>query len=225
MISIKKDLTLKGIILSLLGFVLFWIVLTDAWGHSSVFDIGCAKYIYAYICRVIWVIPGFVLIHLYSGSLTYSMKELFARPGWSKLTIIVFTLSALAAAFVMLYKYHGVWVNPNMDQSLELLKMVFVGVVEETVFRGWGYNALRSVTSEKKAIIISTLFFILLHWPAYFVRLYLYGSADFTMLLTQSLAAAVWGVIFCFMMKYEKSLLPPILAHIVYDILFTVFAP
>ncbi len=38
------------------------------------------------------------------------------------------------------------------------MKYVIVGFVEETVFRGWGYNALTKVTTDKNAVILSTMF-------------------------------------------------------------------
>lgn len=65
---------------------------------------------------------------------------------------------------MMLANHQGIWFNNNeITLPLEIIKLAAVGFVEETVFRGWGYNALAKVTSNKKAVILSTAFFILLH--------------------------------------------------------------
>ena len=98
-----------------------------------------------------------------------------------------------------------------------------VGFVEETVFRGWGYNALRGIVSEKKAAILSTLFFVLLHSPAYFVRCYRLGAMDYDTWIIQSISATVWGIVFCWLLKKSKTIWNPIIAHVVYDVFVTVF--
>lgn len=118
------------------------------------------------------------------------------------------------------FVHKGFWFNRNVDLPLETIKLVTVGFVEEAVFRGWGYNTLAKVTSDRKAILISTAFFVLLHWPAYFVRLYRFGSFDFPGILSQSFAALIWGFVFCRLMKKGRTLWNPIIAHAFYDIIF-----
>lgn len=46
--------------------VLFWAVLSDTWGYSERFFSGLSKdwnpYLYAYISRLIWVLPFLLLV-------------------------------------------------------------------------------------------------------------------------------------------------------------------
>ena len=98
-----------------------------------------------------------------------------------------------------------------------------VGFVEETVFRGWGYNALSATIPERKASLLSTVFFVLLHWPAYLVRFYRFGSINYSALLSQSLATLIWGFLFCWLLRKGKTLWNPIIAHVVYDVLTGLF--
>ena len=40
----------------------------------------------------------------------------------------------------------------------------------------------------------------------------------------QSIAAGVWGIVFCWLLKKSKTIWNPIIAHIVYDVFIIVFA-
>ena len=117
----------------------------------------------------------------------------------------------------------GFWLNPTVNIPLEIIKICFVGFVEEMVFRGWGYNALSATVSNRNAVIYSTVFFMLLHSPAYFVRFYRFGTMDYSTWLIQSLSALIWGVVFCWLLKKSRSVWNPIIAHIVYDVLAVLF--
>ena len=119
----------------------------------------------------------------------------------------------------MALTHKGFWFNSQVNPLLEVVKFATVGFVEETVFRGWGYNALARILSDRKAVIISTILFVLLHWPAYFVKLYRFGTFDFAAMLSQSLSAFLWGIILCWLLRKEKSLWNPIIAHGLYDLM------
>lgn len=216
-----NHLSIHKILLSLAGFLFLWTVVTDAWGYSEhFFHFRNGNDIYAYLSRLIWVLPAVLLIIRYSNSLYFSKRELFSRPCFDKPLMIVVSLSSVYAVVTMLFIHKGFWFNRKADLPLEMIKFVIVGFVEEAVFRGWGYNALAKVTSDRKAILISTAFFILLHWLAYFVRLYRFGSFDFPGILSQSFSALIWGFVFCWLMKKGKTLWNPIIAHAFYDIIF-----
>jgi len=219
----KRGLTLQGILLSLLGFVILWAVMTDAWGYSGYLHVSYGSYIYAYLSRLIWVMSAICLIIRCSDSLNYNRKKLFSHPVLNKSFAIVLSVSFLVAFGTMLAKHKGFWINPEVNFPLEIIKFITVGFVEETVFRGWGYNALSKVTTDKKAIVLSTAFFVVLHWPAYFVRLYRFGKFDYSALLTQSISAAIWGCVCCWLLKRGKTLWNPIIAHAVYDVLSVLF--
>ena len=219
----KRGLTLQEILLSLFGFVILWAVVTDAWGYSSYLHASYGSYIYACLSRLIWVMSAIYLIIRYSDSLNLSMNKLFSHPVLNKSFIIVLSASFLLAFGIMLANHEGFWINSEVNFPLDIIKFVAVGFVEETVFRGWGYNALAKVTTGKKAIVFSTVFFVLLHWPAYFIRLYCFGIFDYTALLTQSISAAIWGGVCCWLLKKGQTLWNPMIAHAVYDVLIVLF--
>lgn len=123
----------------------------------------------------------------------------------------------------MLILHKGFWFNTAEPSLNILIKMLVVGIVEETVFRGWGYNALCAVLQKRKAMCVSTGLFVVLHWPAYFVRLFLSGSFNWAGFAGQSGAALVWGIICCRLFTKDRSIWSAILAHSIYDFVYTVF--
>jgi len=216
----KKQLSFSIIILSLIGFIVLWAIVTDAWGYSERFlNFYAGNYIYAFISRLIWVFPAILLIIRYGDFLHIDKRELFSRPRFDRSLILVLTVSALLVVITMLFYHKSFWFNTEIEPLAVTIKYIIVGFVEETVFRGWGYNALAAVTSDRKAVIISTVFFIILHWPAYFIKLYRLGNFDFAAILTQSFSALIWGIVFCRLLRKRKTLWNPVIAHSVYDIM------
>ena len=216
----NKSLSTNKIILSLIGFVILWTLVTDAWGYSDHFNFSYGKYIYAFLSRLIWVLPAVLLIVRYSNSLYFSSRQCFSRLCFQSPLKIVMIISSCYTVIMMFVYHHDFWFNKEVNLPLEIVKLVMVGFVEETVFRGWGYNALAKTVSDKKAVIISTVFFILLHWPAYFIKLYRFGTFDISGLTSQTSSALVWGVVCCYLLKKGTSLWNSITAHAFYDIVF-----
>ena len=224
MTDAKRPLSARAVLLSLLGFVLLWAVVTDAWGYSSHLHFRGGAYVYAYASRIVWAAPAAALILRYGARLRFGKRDLLSRPGWDRSFAAALAASAVLAFGAMFALHGGLWIDRSVDPLPEIAKFVLVGVVEETVFRGWGYNALSAAVPEKKAVAYSTAFFVLLHWPAYFIKLYRFGTMDWSALLTQSLAAAIWGAVCCLLLKKGKTLWHPIAAHAFYDVLMTFFA-
>lgn len=220
----EKQLSCKKIAFTLLGFVLFWTVLTDAWGYSGwIFgndsrDVG--KYIYGYLSRLIWAAPAALLIIRHSSQLKIQKSELYRLPKFDKPSLIALAASSVYVVASMLVVHKGFWFNRSEFLGLIIVKYIVVGFVEETVFRGWGYNSLAAIMSDKKAAIISTIFFVLLHCSAYFIRLYRFGVFDSAGLIGQTSSALIWGFVFCWLLNKSKTLWNPILAHIFYDLAY-----
>ena len=219
-----KHLSLDKIVLSLISFVFLWTLVTDAWGYSGyLFNFNNGTYIYAYISRFIWVIPAILLIIQYNNSLYIGWKQLFSHPHFEKPLIIVILVSFIYVVIEMLVYHKGFWFNEEINLSLEIIKLIVVGFVEEIVFRGWGYNVLKKNVSTGKAIILSTTFFVLLHWPAYFIKLYKFGAFNVSGIITQSFSALIWGIVFCWLLEKGNSLWNPIIAHAFYDLMLVLF--
>lgn len=219
-----KQRSFRAIVLSLLGFILLWTVVTDAWGYSGrFFDFYGGNTLYAMISRLIWVFPAILLIIRYSDSLYLRKGELFSPPCFDRSLLLVLLVSLAVVVITMLFYHKGFWFHQKVNPFLAIVKFLTVGCVEEIVFRGWGYNALANVTSDRKAAMVSTVWFVILHWPARFIELYRFGTFDFAVILTQSFSALLWGMVSCWLLKKGRTLWNPIIAHAVYDLMSTLF--
>lgn len=216
--------SVKKIILTLFGFIVFWAVITDAWGYSdrifknAPYNTGAD--IYGCVIRLIWVIPAILLIIKYGDKLMIHKKVLFLKPQCNKSLLLVITASLVYIIAGMLISHGGFWFNSGINPGLAFVKYVIVGFVEEAVFRGWGYNSLANILSCRSAAVISAILFVVLHWPAYFIKFFRFGVFDFAGILGQSSSALIWGFVFCWLLKKGRTIWNPIIAHIVYDLMF-----
>lgn len=224
MCSGKKQFSCINIIFILSGFVAFWAVITDAWGYSDrIFGNSfrnTGTYLYGYFSRCIWAIPAILLIIKYNNQLKIPKCELYKPLKFDGSLIIVIAISLGYVVTGMFINHKGFWFNSQNTLGLVVVKYIVVGLVEETVFRGWGYNSLSKIVPHKKAAVISTVFFVLLHWPAYFIKLYKFGTFDFMGLIGQSSSALIWGFVLCWLLNKSKTLWNSILAHTIYDLTY-----
>lgn len=199
-------------------------ILTNAWGYSDYIfkndfsTIG--SHIYGYISRFIWVLPAIFLIIRYNNKLNFKKDELFSQPVFNKCLIITITISLGYIVIMMIINHKGFWFNSEIILWLVVIKYIIVGAVEEIVFRGWGYNSLSNVLSHKKATIRTTLFFVLLYFPAYFIKLLRFGTFDIVGIIGQSFSSLICGIVFCWLLKKEKIIWNPIIAHTIYDLMY-----
>lgn len=216
-----KEFNVRKIIITLISFIIFWTIITDAWGYSNfIFNNNIGTYIYAYISRIIWILPAIFLIVRYNNKLKFKKNELFSRPVFNKSLVLTITISLVCVIIMMLVSHNGFWFNSEIILWLTILKFIIVGIVEEVAFRGWGYNSLVNIISHEKATIITTLFFILLHYPSYFIKLLRFGTFDFIGIIVQSISVLVWGIVFCWLLKKGKTIWNPIVVHTIYDLMY-----
>ena len=142
----------RNVVLSLIGFIALWAVVTDAWGYSGyMFSSENGAYYYGYLSRLVWALPAVFLIGK-SEYLTLSGRELFSRPKFDIRFSAVLKVILLYSLISMFITHKGFWINRDVPFLLTVIKYFIVGCAEEVVFRGWGYNALTKVLSEKNQL-------------------------------------------------------------------------
>lgn len=225
MVKSKKQTLLA--VLSMMGFIALWTLVTDAWNHSALLFpmqlISIREYLYAYFSRIIWMIPALILIRRFDKNLYWSRKQIFSKPKAEPVFIVFMVLTTVYALMLMAINYHS-WHITSESLLLLTIKFLIVGIAEETVFRGWGYNLLKKVHSNTVSLIVSAFMFVVLHWPAYFIKLLLYGQFNWSGIITQSMSALFLGLLFAVMFRRSGTLWNPIIAHFYYDWMLIVFA-
>lgn len=207
--------------------VLLWAVLSDAWGYSERFFKGMPdawnRYLYAYLSRLIWVLPFLLLAAKQKQEGAIPPKQLFGFHFHWKSFLPALALSTLYILCGMLLTHSGWWISPTLPIAQELGKLLIVGFVEELVYRGFGLNRLSSFLSGRAANLISSLFFAALHLPAYFIRGYRGIPFSGAAMLTQAISAFILGLIFGLIFQKSKSVWAPAIIHFWYDFSFVLF--
>lgn len=216
-------LSLGKIIISQIMFLLLWTIVTNAWGYSQLL-FGAStgswgNHLYSLFSRIIWVAPAIILLQVYKKEIPTTLKKLFSNMPNSKPLIITVAVIIVYHFGGMFYAHGGIWINPEFDFFKHLLMFVSVAFVEEMVYRGWGLNAFSKYLSERKANIISNIFFVLLHLPAYFIKLYLTGTFPVEVVVTQCAFVFVLGLLFGYLYRKGKSLWSPMIVHFLADFL------
>lgn len=218
----RKLLSISIIIRSLILFTVVWSVVTDAWGISTLLfglnRTSWQKLSYDILSRIVWVLPLFFYIQRYNSDLPISFKQLFKKPihlyvSWG--FFIAFLLYGILTMFIT----HGkMRINPHFHFVQHILFYLVVAFVEEIVYRGWALNALSRFMTNSKAIVLSVVFFMLLHWPAYLIKYCRTGVFETASFILHSIVVLATGTIFSIVFLKNKSLWTPLLLHAFFDI-------
>ena len=174
---------------------------------------------------LIWLLPALLLIRRYDGSLAVPVRDLFRRPkSWS---LCVEILVILAACLVLgsLLRTHGLALSPEFIPA-DLIWIALVGLMEETVFRGWLLNFLlepEDLEGEKlpwKPVALTSVLFLLIHFPLW----YRTGALAANMAGGAFVSILFLSVLFSWTFLRTRSLLVPIVIHSFWDLLVTIIA-
>ena len=168
------------------------------------------------IKTAVWTLPAMLLIHSFHENVQIGLKEMFITKVklWRYLWIYV-----LLAVWVL----SGGLLRPDgLSFSIEpnaLIIVLFVGITEEMVFRGWLLNAMVEDIPVWLAIAINAALFLLIHFPRWIqegILLSTFTSFEFISIVALS-------VIFSLSFLRSKNILIPISMHMLYDLMIFVF--
>lgn len=170
------------------------------------------------IKNLVWTLPALLLIGQFESDCYISLKEMFTAKVHCRTylpVLIVFTVYVLAGSILN----HGKLEMTENFGAEEMIIVLFVGLTEETVFRGWLLNS--TLREEKKwpCIMINAVLFLAIHFPKWIHT----GTfiSGFTSL--QFLEIIVLSLVFSCTFIKSKNLLVPITLHMYYDLLVYLF--
>lgn len=166
------------------------------------------------IKNLVWTLPALLLARRFRDELYIPHREMFtAKVNWLKYLPIfaLFTLYILAADILQT----GRVAIADSFGAEDLIVVLFVGLTEETVFRGWLLNA--TLREEKKwpAILLNALMFLAIHFPVWIhngIFLSSFASLGFVEVM-------VLSVIFSLTFVRSRNILVPIALHMYWDLL------
>ena len=143
------------------------------------------------------------------------------KVNWFKLLpiFLLFTLYLVVGAYNI---FDGtISIVPGFVWS-QLLWVLFVGVTEEMVFRGWLLNATIKDASRRKQwamVTINSLLFLGIHVPIWLFA----NQIDIVFSSFSFLSVIVLSFIFSWTFIKTKSIVPAIILHMYWDLLIVLF--
>ncbi len=174
------------------------------------------------IKNILWTLPAFLLIRHFSKELVFSCKELFSlrKEHLKYLLIAVFlTIFVVGGAIV---RRHGFSLSPDFHPS-QLIIVLFVGLSEEIVFRGFFLNTTligtKTPVQQGVAVGINALMFLAIHFPIWISEgIFLSSFTSFGFVTVLALSA-----LFSYCTIKTRSLWIAVILHSFYDALVFLF--
>lgn len=218
----SKKLSFTKVMFSMLVIMLVWSVV---WYPFEYFvfpkDLSDNLNNLIYISReYLRMLPAVLFFIYYKDSVKTSVKEIFSLKFNYKWFFIVL-LFCIAYPCATSYFTNGkIYFNPQKMTLYDMILWLSLGLCQEFVFRGWSYNAFKEVTSQRNAVIISSAFFSISHWFAYFFML-LNNRLDLSDFIGTTIFTFVFGIAMCFIIikTKNKSIVPLIILHAIWDCL------
>lgn len=196
----------------------FELVVKDILNNSIKNEVLCQLLKSGIIKNLVWTFPAILLIQNFKSDVYITLREMFStKVNWLKYLPIfaVFTVYVLAGSILN----NGTMKIVSDFGIDEIIIVLFVGLTEEMVYRGWLLNA--TIREEKKwlYIIINAIMFLAIHFPVW-IHTGVFFSA-FTSL--QFLEVIALSVIFSYTFIKSRNILVPITLHMYYDLLVFMF--
>lgn len=170
------------------------------------------------IKNLIWTLPAFLLISRFKTDVFVSLKEMFTNKVelFKFLSIfIVFTVYLLGGAVL---QKGGLHISPTFGLC-GIIIVLFVGITEEMVFRGWLLNATVSEDKKVLPIAVNSLMFLLIHFPVWIHKGQFVGNFQ----NLSFVCVIVLSIIFSLAFVKSRNILVPILLHMYWDMLMFMF--
>lgn len=200
-------------------YIIFWLVWAAfTLGVKPILEKGSpwTAEIVQEICKcIIWIVPALYLIHMYSGDLEISPKEMFS----AKIPVIKLVPWLLIMIAVPMWNAHrangAIAVHPDFHLYSLIGGFLTVGITEEIVFRGWLYNVTLKKLPSGYAEILNAVLFLLIHIPIWILQ----GK------LVSNIASGSWvsivilSYLFSWIFKETRNLWVSIILHMTWDLM------
>lgn len=166
------------------------------------------------IKNLAWTLPAVLLIRHFQSDVFITLKEMFTtKVQWHKYlpVFLVFTAYNLLTAFVL----HGKLAIVESFGMDDIIVLLFVGLTEEMVFRGWLLNTALREDRKWLCILINAVMFLMIHFPRWICDgIFISYFTGFGFIGIMAL-----GVVFSWSFLKSRNILVPIVLHMYWDLL------
>ncbi len=175
------------------------------------------------IKNLLWTLPALLLIKHFEKDMYVGLKEMrsFKRSDITTLLLLLVFLTVYVLLGVFIRK-RSLPINENFGTD-DIIVVLFVGITEELVFRGWLLNSmLKNPDTDMKKYIalgINAVMFLIIHFPIWISNGSFVTNFTSVSFLSILLLSAVFGMSFI----RTKNIFVPIILHSFYDLLVFMF--
>ena len=218
----EKKPKIPIIIIYSLVFYALW-ALWELFGRSAVGSVVSNEFLLEFITEGIikvsvWVLPAVCLVRYFRDEVYIGLKDMFTnRVKLFKYIPVYLVFTAYSIIPVIITK-GGLVISDSFSYA-KLIGILFVGITEEMVFRGWLLNVTVSEKRKWLPIIINAVMFLLIHFPIWIksgVFIDSFTSLNF-------LSVPILSVIFSWSFIKSKNIWIPITLHMYWDLLTDLF--
>lgn len=170
------------------------------------------------IKNLVWTVPAGVLIYRFKDEVFITLKEMFSsKVNWLKYlpVFIIFTIYLLGGAILQ----NGNLTISNNFGFENVISLLFVGLTEELVFRGWLLNLTVKENKKWISICINALLFLVIHFPIWIQEgVFISNFTSFGFL-----SILILSVIFSWTFIKSRNILVPIAFHTYWNLLIDLF--
>lgn len=167
--------------------------------------------------NLVWTIPAVILISHFKDEMHITLKEMFtSKVNWLKYLPIFILFTVYLFAGAIMQGEIAVAEGFGIDK---LIIVLFVGLTEEIVFRGWLLNATVSDSRKCIPILVNAVMFLAIHFPLW-IRSGIFVSA---FVQWGFLEVLILSIIFSWVFIKSRNILVPIALHMYWDLLVFIF--
>ena len=167
---------------------------------------------------LIWTLPSLLLIHYHESQMVFSLGDLFTTKMRWKNTLIILGCFLLLHGTLALLSHGTIAINPDLQLPTLIEVVLFAGITEELVFRGFFLNALLKKLRPWPAVLITSVMFVLIHFPIWIHGGLFENPMD---VLTNGAAIFALSLIFGWSLIKTKNILAPIVLHMAWNLILS----
>lgn len=169
------------------------------------------------IKTLVWTVPAVYLMVRYQKILAITLREMFAEKVRWRTYLPWFMFFTAYIGMGAFFARGTIALSPSFEPH-QLIIVLFVGLSEEIVFRGWLLNLTIRVWGERRkwlAIAVNAVLFLLIHFPVWM------RTGQFFDMFTSLNFVAILGlsIIFSITFLKSRSIWVPIALHMYWNLL------
>lgn len=201
------------------GIWILWEFWGKAWIGHTVENEFIAQFLKSGVIKnLVWTLPAVLLVKYFQSDVYVGLKEMFAvKARLLKFLPIFLLLTIWLLGGAILQK--GKLAISETFEAGDLIIVLFVGITEEMVFRGWLLNATVCEKKRWLPVGINAILFLFIHFPVWIYE----GQFIQNFQTLGFLSILLLSILFSWTFLKSKNLWIPIFLHMYWDLMIFLF--